>query len=220
MIAPAEARALLGRLRIAPRGAFRLRIDAPPGGGAGASTAARVALARAAALGAGRPAPVPETLARACVATEGASDPLMYPDPARLLWSSRTGHVLAMAPALPPLEILGGFLGPPRRTDPRDTDFPDIADLARAWPSATADAAALAALASESARRTLAHRGLPADPTEALGRGLGALGFAIAHTGSARALLFRPGRVPPGAAAALRAAGFAGVIRFRTGGRA
>jgi uncharacterized protein involved in propanediol utilization len=215
LLAPGAALALLRGARLPARAAFRLRGDLPPGGGAGASTAARVALLRAAADAAALPRPAPEAIAAACHASEGASDPLMYPAPARLLWGSRLGAVLALLPGPPPLEILGGFLGPPRRTDPRDMAFPDIADLARAWPAACADAAAVGAIASESARRTLALRhARECDPTEALGHRLGALGFAIAHTGSARALLFRPGTVPKGAAEAARAAGFAGVTTF------
>jgi hypothetical protein len=177
-----------------------------------------VALRRAAAAAAARPAPAPDALAAACLASEGASDPLMYPDPARLLWSSRAGMVLAALPAPPAFEVLGGFLGPPRRTDPADTGFPDIADLAAAWPAACADPAEAARLASESARRTLLLRHAGAsDPTEALARRFGALGFAIAHTGSARALLFHPGAVPDGAAGALLAAGFTAPTRFRVG---
>ncbi|PZQ46602.1 MAG: propanediol utilization protein [Rhodovulum sulfidophilum] len=217
-LTPAAARALLRHARLPPRGAFRLRGDLPPGCGAGASTAARVALLRAAARAAGLPPPPPETLAALCLASEGATDPLMFPEPARLLWGSRAGRGLATLPAPPAFAVLGGFLGAPRRTDPADTAFPDIADLARAWPAACADPAAAARLASESARRTLAlrHAG-EADPTEALARRLGALGFAIAHTGSARALLFAPGTAPPGAKAALRAAGLTGITAFATG---
>ncbi|MFQ8432359.1 propanediol utilization protein [Amaricoccus sp. W119] len=221
VIGQRAALALLRRLGLPARAAFRLSGALPPGGGAGASTAARVAFARAAAEAAGLPVPEAPALARACVASEGASDPLMYPEPARLLWGSRAGRVLATLPPPPPLEVIGGFFGPARRTDPRDHDFPDIADLAEAWPRAVSDARAAARLASESARRVLGHRhkGL-ADPTEALADRLGALGFAIAHTGSARALLFRPGEVPAAATAALRKAGFQQVTRFRAGGSA
>ena len=218
LLPPGAALSLLRAAGLPARAAFRLRGDLPPGGGAGASTAARVALLRAASAAAARPAPAPEALAAACLASEGASDPLMYPAPARLLWSSRAGAVLAALPAPPAFEVLGGFLGPPRRTDPTDMGFPDIADLAAAWRSACADPAEAARLASESARRTLAlrHAG-DADPTEALARRLGALGFAIAHTGSARALLFRLGAVPSDAAGALLAAGFTAPTRFRLG---
>ena len=66
----------------------------------------------------------------------------------------------------------------------------------------------MAALASESARRTLALRGPADDPSAEIVRALGAAGHAIAHTGAARAFLFAPGTLPEGAGAVLRAAGF------------
>lgn len=208
-----EARALFEQLGIAAQGRFTLRSDLPPGAGAGVSTAALVALARAAGSVA-----TPERLARACIAVEGASDPLMYPAPGRLLWASRDLGPVADLPALPPLEVLGGFWGPPRRTDPADLDFPEIGDLLAAWPAACADPLQLARLAAASARRCLARRGPAGDPTEALAERLGAAGFAIAHTGSARALLFLPGTVPEGAARHLEAAGLNTILQFRTGG--
>ncbi len=201
---------LLARLGLPLRGRFTLGGNLPPGGGAGASTAALVALARAAGAEEARIAP-------ACLAVEGASDPLMFPAPARLLWASREGRVLRRLPALPRLEVLGGFHGPPRRTDPHDHAFPDIADLIGAWDEASRDAGALARLCTASALRTLALRGPADDPTPALARALGAEGFAIGHTGPARALLFRPGHVPPDGAARLAAAGFRGVMRFAPG---
>lgn len=209
---PAEAAAFLDTLGLPRRGRFALRLDMPPGGGAGASTAARVALARAAGV------QDPERIARACLASEGALDPLMFGAPARRLWASRQARTLAPLPPPPRFEVLGGFLGPLRRTDPHDSDFPDIADLAAAWPAACADAAAAAALAAESARRTLALRHPGGDPTEALARRFGALGFAIGHTGAARALLFAPGTLPEAARSALQEAGYRHILRFRTGG--
>jgi hypothetical protein len=53
-----------------------------------------------------------------------------------------------------------------------------------------------------------------------LARDLGALGYARAHTGPARALIFAPGKVPNGAGAALKEAGLRDVLHFRTGGAA
>lgn len=209
----ARAAALLARLGLARRGRFLLRSGMVPGGGAGASTAALVALARAA--GAWQP---PEAILRACVAVEGASDPLGLDRAERLLWASRQARIVARMPPLPAFDVLGGFRGPPRTTDPRDNDFPDIADLVAAWPDACADPPALARLVSESARRTLTRRGPAGDPTAALAARLGALGWAIAHTGSARALLFAPGTCPEAAPADLRAAGFCRITRFRIGG--
>lgn len=191
-----------------------LDCDMPLGAGAGASTACLVAAARAQ----GFDGP-PEVLARACLAVEGASDPLMFDAPDRLLWASRRGEILRMLPAPPQAEIVGGFWGPPQPTDPGDAKFADITDLADVWAKAAArdDLAAVAGIATESARLCTELRG-PADPMADLARDLGALGVARAHTGAARALIFAPGKAPDGAEAALREAGLTGVLRFRTGG--
>lgn len=198
-----------------PRGRLLVDLDMPPGGGAGASTASLVAAGRAVA------GAIPsETLARLCLAAEGASDPVMFSDPARRLWASRAARTLAALPPLPRFEVVGGFHGPTSRTDPRDSRFADIADLASAWSpaAARADRAALAALATASARRTRAHRdGPPTDMLEAIAQRHGALGIAVAHTGPAEALLFAPRRGDPAAALrALRAAGLRGCLRFAT----
>ena len=190
-----------------------LACDMPMGAGAGASTACLVASARASGWHG-----APGLLARACLDVEGATDPLMYPHPDRMLWAPREARLVEDIPPPPRCEIVGGYLGAPLRTDPDDSDFPDIADLADFWRGAVArgDLAAVAGIATESARRCTALRG-PDDPMDALARDLGALGHARAHTGTARALIFSPGKVPDGAAEALRGAGLAGVLRFETG---
>jgi uncharacterized protein involved in propanediol utilization len=148
----------------------------------------------------------------------------MYPDPAALLWAPRAGRPLAALPPLPAFEVVGGFLGPGRRTDPRDLDFADIGDLAAIWPCAAGrgDLAALAGLATESARRNACHRGgSDLAPLLAAAERHGALGIVAAHTGSALGLLFAPRQGAPDAAAAtLRALGLAQVSRFRAGGAA
>ena len=197
----------------------------PPGAGTGISTAALIAAARLH----GWEGP-PGSLMAACVAhvreayrdvgevhgevpCQGASDPLAFPRPERLLWASREGRILRRMPALPPHDIVGGYFGPPCATDPRDLAFPDVSDLARSW-AAARKLHAFAELASESARRCLQLRGPAGDPTEDLARSLGALGHVIAHTGSARGLIFAKGEVPPDAASALRAAGLTGVRQF------
>lgn len=182
-----------------------------PGLGTGSSTAALVLLARLAGWQ-GSPA----VLARACLAAEGATDPLMYPDPDVLLWASRTATPLARLPAPPRFEVVGGFWGAPARTDPQDLRFPDIRDLIDAWHKAP-PLARMAALATESAARTTALRGPQDDPTAPLARALGALGWHRAHTGAARGLIFAPGTAPPNAASALCEAGYHGVVRFETG---
>ena len=142
----------------------------------------------------------PLALARACLDVEGATDPLMYPAPDRLLWAPREARVIEEMPPPPPCEIVGGYWGAPLRTDPQMMIFPDIADLVPFWRGAVArgDLAAVAGIATESARRCTARRG-PDDPMEALARDLGALGHTRAHTGTARALIFAPGKVPDGA---------------------
>lgn len=203
-------RRLCAAAGVSPHGRFRLTADMPPGGGAGASTAARVAVLRAAGV-------IDEDrIARACLDSEGASDPLMFTDPGRMLWASRMGRVLDRLPPLPRMDIVGGFLGPACRTDPADLRFPDISDLVADWRGA--NLARLAVLASESAARCLALRGPAHDPTPALAARLGALGWAIGHTGPARALIFPPGQAPLPAEGMLRAAGFSLITRFGIGG--
>jgi len=216
LLPPARARALLSILGLPDPAPFSLSANMPRGGGAGASTAALMALARLA--GSRHSA---EDLARACVKVEGASDPLMFPAPERLLWASRGAKVMAHLPPLPALDVIGGFFGPNQRTDPRDDQFPDISDLIAAWQTAAlaGDAAQIAALASQSAERTLALRHKTPDPTAELARVTGALGYVIAHTGSARGLLFEPGASLSGVQDRLERAGYRRIVSFRVGDR-
>lgn len=189
---------------------YQLRANMPLGGGAGASTAALLALARAAGGGEAK-------WIDACIATEGASDPLMLPHPDRALWASREGRVVRDMPSLPRAEIIGGFWGAPTATDPKDTDFPDISNLVdRVIPGLRLQE--LAEIASASARRCTELRGPADDPTEALALSLGALGWCRAHTGSARGLIFKPGTVPDHAERCLLNAGLCQVLRFTTDG--
>lgn len=191
--------------------AVRLHPDLPPGGGAGMSTAALVATARA--CGAN-----PDRIAAACLAVEGACDPLMQPQPDSVLWAPRAAKVLAPMPPPPRASILGGFFGPVTPTDPSDHGFPPVDDLVSAW-SRGPTLARAASLATESACRTTALRGPSSDPTAALAQALGALGWARAHTGSARALIFAPDTIPPHAERAFAEAGLSPVLRFQTGQR-
>jgi uncharacterized protein involved in propanediol utilization len=203
------AKAFLDRI-IGQEAHYRLHANMPLGGGAGASTAALLALARAAGGDEAK-------LIDACIATEGASDPLMLPHPDRVLWASREGRVIRKIPILPRAEIIGGFWGAPTATDPKDRDFPDISDLVdRVIPGLSLQD--LAEIASASARRCSALRGPSNDPTEALALSLGALGWCRAHTGSARGLIFEPGTVPDHAERSLLDAGLRQVLRFTTDG--
>lgn len=215
LLGPVMARRLLAALRIDLAGTIRLRAAMPVGGGGGASTASLVALARLA-----DPTLAPLAIARACLHCEGASDPLMFAEPERLLWASREGRVLCQFPPLPRFDVIGGFYGPAQRTDPADSDFPDIADLVGPWNAAALrqDLAGLAQLATVSALRTMKHRRGGEDAEAGLMDGLGALGFVIAHTGSVRGFLFAPGRIPALAREVLREAGFRGVVQFGVGG--
>ena len=206
----AKLHSLLKSLNLPASGKFRVTMTMPAGGGAGASTAALMALLLAAGA-CDRRAIIAAVLAEEC-----ASDPLLFDAPERLLWASRQGKVLAHLPPLPRFEVIGGFWGSGQRTDPNDHNFPDISDLVAEWPGT--DLAKMAHLVSQSALRTLALRGPQNDPTEVLARNLGALGFNIAHTGTARGLIFAPGTVPKTAATALRAVGFSRITQFRSGG--
>ncbi|ETX13690.1 biphenyl 2,3-dioxygenase [Roseivivax halodurans JCM 10272] len=207
-----EAR--LGRLAAAlgkPVPGGRLEADMPPGGGAGASTAALVALARAAGC---RDAEI----AAICHAVEGASDPLMLEAPDSALWAPREARRLETLPPPPRARIVGGFFGPPCPTDPADHDFPDIGDLVAEWRMAPTLRIA-ARLAGLSAERSTALRGPAGDRTAEIAAETGALGHLRAHTGSARGLIFAPGAQTDEAERALARAGASSVVVFDTGSR-
>lgn len=211
LLDPARAARFLRALDLPARGRITLRADLPPGGGAGMSTAALVALARAAGA-------KPERIASACLLVEGASDPLMLAAPDAILWASRRATVLADLPPPPRATIIGGFFGPMLRTDSTDHRFPPIDDLIAEWARGP-DLAQAARLASLSAQRTTDLRGPSDDPTATLARRLGALGWARAHTGPARALIFPPDTLPAGAEAEMTRASFTHVFTFTTGAR-
>ena len=181
--------------------------------GTGVSTASLIGLARLA-----RWQGPPEELARACVLAEGASDPLMFSEPDRVLWGSRDGTIHAHLPALPRHEVIGGFWGGACPTDALDSDFPDISDLVAQWQGAH-NLAKFAALAAESARRCIARRGPAQDPAAAMADTLGAVGWNMAHTGAARGFIFAPGTIPPQAADILRKAGYRDILQFEGGGK-
>lgn len=207
-----RAAAFLAAAGFPPRGRIALRPDLPPGGGAGMSTAALVALGRAVGADEAR-------ISAACLAAEGAVDPLMLDAPDAVLWASRSARVMAEMPPPPNAEIVGGFWGPPERTDPADTRFPWVDDLIAAWTTGP-DLQEAARIASLSAERCAALRGPVDDPTPALAARFGALGWTRAHTGSARGLIYPTGCVPHGVEEAMHSLHFTHVFRFTTGGRA
>ena len=207
-----QLQSLLAAVGKPARGDFMLSGNVVPGVGAGSSTASLIALARAA--GADE-----ALLPAACLGVEGATDPLMLSQPDRLLWSSRRAEICGKFKAPPRCVIVGGYLGDPIRTDPADNDVADISDRVPRWADAAnrSDLAKLATLASEAADRTTRLRGPSGDPSAALAGELGALGYARAHTGSARAFIFAPGTVPKAAETILANAGLKGAFRFSTG---
>lgn len=204
---------LLQALGCPLRGRFTIHCPFPVGGGGGASTATRLAIGRLL-----RPDLTDVAMEQAVLAVEGASDPLLRTRPERLLWASRQARVLAHLPPLPKMRVVGGFAGPPRLTDPRDAHFPDIADLVAAWPAGCHTAGGVAALATLSATRTAALRGLDITALQAVAEGTGALGIAIAHTGAAQALLFPPDAQPNQPLARLAAQGFTNTLSYLIGG--
>ncbi len=213
VLSETAGRALLQRLGVRPpKFRFTVTADVEPGGGAGMSTAALIALAEA--LGVNS---APGELAKACLAVEGAVDPLMLPAPDEVLWASREAQSLRSLPPPPIYEIVGGFWGAPQRTDPGDGRFADVSDLVSGLDQAVKDRRAFAALVTDSAERTSALRGPEADPTADMARELGALGHVRAHTGSARALLFAPGQVPEHCTSCMADAGISTVMQFSNG---
>ena len=211
LMSPERARRFLADLGLHLTGRIVLDADMPIGGGAGSSTAALVALARLAGWD-GHPL----ALARGCLQSEGATDPLMFERPARTLWASREARILDHLPPLPAFDILGGFSGPVRRTNPQDLHFPDVSDLIPRWIKAakSQDLVEIAKLSTISARRTLDLRGPAEDPILELAQRLGALGVVIAHTGSARGLIFARGTIPVDGRATVIAAGMTAPVIF------
>lgn len=206
-------RVLLACLEAPMVGAFGATVAMPIGAGAGASTAALLAVAQLVA-----PHLQLAQIEAICHQMEGASDPLLRPKAERLLWASRQAKVLGALPNPPDLLVVGGFLGATVRTDPLDLNFPDISDLVAAWPAACREVSAFAGLVTASATRTLDLRGGDAKALHSLSLRLGAIGFAIAHTGTARAFLFPPHHRPEPALRALGDLGWDHLQTLRLGG--
>ena len=214
VISVTDMRRLLTLLDSPPQGRFTFRAKMPVGAGAGASTAAILAVIKLV-----RPDLPRSEAERICLAVEGASDPLLAQRPERVLWASRQARVLDQMPPLPRMRVIGGFFGQAQPTDPGDEHFPDISDLVTAWPEACQSAADCARLASISASRTRALRREGAGDLAALAEASGALGFSIAHTGSAQCLLFDTERDRAPVASKLSQMGWRYVQDFVIGGR-
>ena len=187
--AHAAARAVLRAIGAPVGGALRLSSDAPRGVGVGSSTMDALAAIRAVCAAYGRVL-TPMQEARLCVAAEGASDPR-----ARLrapLFAWRQGVALERLPPLPPLWAAGGFdgAGYPTPLCARFAPIEDAAALLRRG-LARGDAGMIgeAATLSATANQDYAPKPHWAEITQAA-RDCGALGVAVAHTGSAAALLF------------------------------
>ena len=193
-------------------GHFQLSHDMPAGGGAGASTAARVAFLRMLA-----PDLTPEEIASACFQSEGAVDPLMFPNTRQYLWASRKGLVKDTFGPLPRGRIIGGFVPHSEHTDASDNNFADISDLVTKWAEIkTLDH--LANLSTISAKRNLGLRQPGYDPSLDILAKTGALGIVIAHTGSARGFIFHEDAAPTNIVDILRDSNFTHIVDFTFGG--
>lgn len=184
----------------APLGQWVVQSLIPPGSGSGTSTATLLGVSEILGAATRNPAKLAEML----VAIEGASDPLMFPAPERILWASRLGKSLAILPILPRTHVVAGLAGTGTRTDPKDEKFADISDLIAPWASAceAKNRAEIGRLTTISAERNITLRGgASLEPLLKIAQRHGAIGVSAAHTGSARAILFSPGNGNPEAAA-------------------
>ncbi|UPH72316.1 propanediol utilization protein [Abyssibius alkaniclasticus] len=202
--------------RLGHKGAA-IAIDAnvPPGCGAGISTATLLATLRLLAPGLSAEADSAHMLA-----VEGAVDPLAFaPSPPRI-WASRQAQTLEILPAFPPLVAVGGFDGPGQVTDPADDNFPDMSAAFALLRSPTpANIGQAARLSAEANQQRNPRPNWAA--VQNIARQTGALGIAVAHTGSAISLLFVPGAVGlDRAQSGLSALGLSHVMRFAFGGGA
>lgn len=169
-------------------GRLRVASTALPGGGAGFSTMSGLAGLRLCRTSA------PLTEARLLWSIEGAVDPLMFPQPERLIWASRRIEIIEKTALAPKLWAVGGYDGPPVRTDPHLNDFEDVSDLLDQLRRGRimGDESIDAQVATESAHRNQKRLPKPRfTAIVALARSLAAAGVAVAHTGSGICILFR-----------------------------
>lgn len=187
--------------------------NVPAGCGAGISTASALASLRLMS-----PGLTPEVESAHLLAVEGAVDPLAFPASPPRIWASRRAVTLAVLPAFPELIAVGGFDGPGHRTNPDDHDFPDMTEAFTLLHTPTPQSIGRAASLSASANQSRNPR-----PNWAAAQRLmaetGALGIAVAHTGSALSLLFTPKADGISRAeAGLHALGLSHVMRVAFGG--
>jgi len=209
------AERMAARLRPVHDGKIEIGANVPAGCGAGVSTASALASLRL--LSPGLSA---EIESAHLLAVEGAVDPLAFAANPPRIWASRRAETLEILPDFPPMVAVGGFDGPGQRTNPEDLDFPDMAEafdlLRHPTPENIGRAANLSAMANQTRNprpNWAAAQHLAAET--------GALGIAVAHTGSALSLLFMPDA--PGIAtaqSALTNLGLTHVMRFAFGGAA
>lgn len=203
---------LVKTAKLSIHGNIHINLSMPEACGVGSSTATRVAVLRAI-----KPNISMKTLVDACIKHEGASDPIMYKVPERLLWAPRTGKVLKRMPKVPKISCIGGFYGSPLKTDPFDSKFPLIGDLIDLWQLPKKTDKFLAELCSESSERTIKYRKICDDPTKLIARKIGALGYSIAHTGNVRNFIFPFNRIPSSTEKMLADYGFRNIQQFSMG---
>lgn len=208
------ARAVLAEWAPGVGGLIEIDRPASPGAGAGSSTAELLACLRALAAWCGIVL-TPEDEAARCHAIEGAVDPLMYRG--NRLFASRAPAVVEDLPALPPLQVVGGFAGHGQRTNPNDQAFPDISealDLLRDG-LATGNHEMVADAARRSAELNQSRNPNPAWATVlAAGEAMDALGPVVSHTGSAIGMILPPEADPAPAMEALSTSGLSQVLTF------
>jgi len=197
-------------------GALRLESNVPLRWGCGSSTTDVLAAIRAVADALGA-APGPGWVARLAVASETASDSLMYAPDHAVLFAQRRGSVLAdLGGPLPPVQVVGVntegggvetlALPPmPYTTWEAEAFGPMLGLLRRAVERQ--DPAPLGRVATASTLLTQRHRPKRFIP-QLLGiaRSTGALGVQVAHSGTVAGLLFEPGPRAAGRVGRARAA--------------
>jgi uncharacterized protein involved in propanediol utilization len=198
-------------------GAVRIESDVPLCWGCGSSTADVLATVRATADAFDTVLP-PDWIARLCVASETASDSLMYGPARAVLFAQRRGSTLLdLGGPLPPLLVLGfnteGNRGvetlvlPPCRYSAWEIEaFRPLLGLLRRAVERQ-DAALLGRVATASTTIMQGHRpkrGMP--ELLRLAADVGALGVQVAHSGTVAGFLFAPGEETVARAEQARAA--------------